>query len=283
MYPAAFSYEAPTSVADAVRLLQQHGDDAKLLAGGHSLLPAMKLRLAQPKVIVDLGRIGGLSGIRLDGDALVIGALTTHGDIEKSSVVREHCPVLAEVASQIGDDQVRHRGTFGGSLAHADPGGDWPAVALAFDAQLTAVGPNGQRTVAATDFFVDLLTTALAADEVLTEVRLPRVGRRAAYEKVRNRASGYAVVGVAAVVETSGGTISSAAIGITGAAGKPSRASAAEAALAGKPATAETIAAASALAADGLDCLDDIHASAGYRAHLVRVHTRRALARALGI
>ncbi len=281
MYPAAFDYFAPRSLDEAVRLLAEHGEDAKILAGGHSLLPAMKLRLAQPPVLIDVGRVPELAGIRMDGDTLVIGATTTHSAIEHSELVRQRCPLLAEVAPHIGDVQVRHRGTIGGSLAHADPAGDWPAAALALDATLTAFGPGGQRSIAARDFFLDILTTALAPDEVLTEIRIPNPGRRAAYEKARNRASGYAVVGVAVAVETAGGTVSTVAVGVTGAAGKPSRATAAEAALAGKPISAEAIAAAAAHAADGLDCLSDLQASSAYRAHLVQVLTQRALRRAL--
>lgn len=283
MYPAGFSYYAPRSVADAVRLLSEHPDDAKLLAGGHSLLPAMKLRLAQPGTIVDIGHIAELSGIRLEGEALIIGAGTTHGEIERSPVVQEHYPLLSEAASHIGDLQVRHRGTIGGSLAHADPAADWPAVVLALDAELTTVGPNGTRTIAARNFFVDLFTTALAPDEVLTAVRVARPRGASAYEKARNRASGYALVGVAVAADRSNGTMSSVSIGITGAAGKPSRAAVAESMLAGQPASPQSISDAASHAADGLDCLDDIQASADYRRHLVQVLTRRALARALGV
>jgi carbon-monoxide dehydrogenase medium subunit len=286
MYPAAFSYHAPRSVGEAVSLLVQHGDDAKLLAGGHSLLPAMKLRLVQPKVIVDISRLGELSGIRRDGELLVVGAVTTHREIERSPVVQEQCPLLAEVAPHIGDVQVRHRGTIGGSLAHADPAGDWPAAILALDAELKVIGPNGERTIAAGDFFVDLLTTALAPNEVLIEVRIPRPGRPGAYEKMRNRASGYAIVGVAVAVDRTNGTIGTiggVGIGITGATGTPTRAAAAEAALANQPAKPDTIRAAADRAADGLDCLDDLHASADYRRHLVEVFTRRALSRALAL
>lgn len=282
MFPAAFDYHAPASIAEAVKLLVLHGDGAKVLAGGHSLIPAMKLRLAQPQVLVDIGHIPGLSGIRLDGDTLVIGAMTTHRAIEQSVLVAEHCPLLADVAPHIGDVQVRHRGTIGGSLAHHDPAGDWPAAIIALDAELKAVGPSGERTIAAKDFFVELLTTALAPDEVLTEIRIPHPERAGAYEKAKNQASGFALVGVAVAVSQAGGVIQSAGIGITGAAGKASRASAAEAALVGHPATAATVAAAAGLAADGLDCSADLHASAEYRANLVRVLTRRALTRALG-
>jgi carbon-monoxide dehydrogenase medium subunit len=281
MYPAPFSYHAPRSVTEAVGLLVQHGDDAKLLAGGHSLLPAMKLRLAQPAVIIDISRLGDLSGIRHDGDALVIGATTTHREIERSPVVQEHCPLLAELAPHIGDIQVRQRGTIGGSLAHADPAGDWPAAILALDAELKAVGPNGERTIAARDFFVDLLTTALAPNEVLTEIRIPRPGRAAAYEKQHNRASGYAIVGVAVAADRSNGMVGAVGIGITGAAATPSRAAAAEAALANQTASPDAIRAAAAHAADGLDCTSDIHASADYRRHMVEVLSRRALTRAL--
>ncbi|MBI3971880.1 MAG: xanthine dehydrogenase family protein subunit M [Chloroflexi bacterium] len=283
MYPAPFRYHAPRSLDEAIRLLAEHGDEAKILAGGHSLLPAMRLRLAQPKVLVDIGRVPDLSGIRLDGGTLVIGAMTTHREIERSSAVKERCPLLAEVAPHIGDVQVRHRGTIGGSLAHADPASDWPAAILALDAGLKVIGPNGERTIPARDFFVDVLTTALAPDEVLAEIRIPRPGRAGAYEKARNRASGFAVVGVAVAAEQQDGKVASIGIGITGAAGRPARAEAAEQVLLGRPASPDTLSEAAAQAAVGLDCTPDLHASAEYRRHLVQILTRRALSRALGV
>jgi carbon-monoxide dehydrogenase medium subunit len=283
MFPAAFSYRAPRTLSEAVSLLAEHGDDAKIIAGAHSLLPAMKLRLAQPKLLVDIGKLRDLIGIRSEGDALVVGAGTTHGEIERSDVIRERCPLLAQVAPLIGDIQVRNRGTIGGSLAHADPAGDWPAAVLALDADLKAIGSKGERTIAARDFFVDVLTTALAPDEVLTEIRIPRPGRPAAYEKARNRASGYALVGVAVAAEQAGGNVTAVGIGITGAAGKPTRAEQAELALLSRPASPDAVNDAAAKAAEGLDCLEDIHASAEYRAHLTAVFAKRALARALGV
>lgn len=281
MYPAAFSYQAPRSLDEAVALLAQHGEGAKLLAGGCSLLPAMKLRLAQPAMLIDISRVTELAGIRMDGDTLVLGAATTHSAIEQSDLVRGHCPLLAEVAPHIGDVQVRHRGTIGGSLAHADPAADWPAAILALDAELRAMGPRGERSIAARDFFVDMLTTALAPGEVLTEIRIPRPGRRGAYEKARNRASGYALVGVAVALDMNNGQIASAGIGVTGATEKPVRAAAAERALAGQQPAEAAIQQAAAQAAQGLTCLDDIHANPEYRQHLVEVLTRRALTRAL--
>jgi carbon-monoxide dehydrogenase medium subunit len=243
----------------------------------------MKLRLSQPKVIIDLGRIAEMAGIRQDGDALVIGAGTTHSAIEHSALVRDRCSLLAETAPRIGDVQVRHRGTIGGSLAHADPAGDWPAAVLALDAELAVRGPQGMRTIAVRDFFVDVLTTALSPDEVLTEIRIPQPNRRGAYEKARNRASGYAVVGIAVALELANGRIGSVGIGVTGAADRPGRASTAEAALLSQPVSEAAIRQAGALATRGLTCLDDVQASAAYRQHLVDVLTRRALTRALGL
>lgn len=281
MYPAAFSYMRATSVSDAIRLLSEHGDDAKLLAGGHSLLPAMKLRLAQPGTLIDIGGLQELKGITLDGGTLVIGAATPHRAIERSAVVAEHCPLLADVAPHIGDVQVRARGTIGGSLAHADPAGDWPAAILALDADLVVVGPNGQRTIPAQEFFQEILTTALASNEVLTSIRIANPWRAGAYEKMHNPASGYAIVGVAAAAQQAQGVVQRIGIGITGAAGVPTRATAAEQLLVGAAPSAQAIAAAADHAADGLTCLEDIHASPTYREHLVRVLTRRALTRVL--
>ena len=275
MYPSAFDYHRPSTIDEAVSLLTQHGDDAKLLAGGHSLIPAMKLRLARPKVIVDIGRIANLSYIRDAGSHVAIGAMTTHGDIGASALLAEHCPLMSETATHIGDAQVRNRGTIGGSLAHADPAADWPAAVLALDAEIDAVGPRGKRTLRADAFFVDLLQTALAADELLCEIRVPKTSRRVAYVKTEQKASGFALVGVAVVIGDG-----SVRVGVTGVAAKAYRAAAVEHALAGQALTAEAIAEAAGHAADGVDALGDIHASAGFRAHLAAVNTRRALTRA---
>jgi aerobic carbon-monoxide dehydrogenase medium subunit len=278
--PAAFAYHRAASVADALALLHEHGDGAKLLAGGHSLLPVMKLRLAEPSHLVDIGDLAELRGVRLDGDALRIGALTTHHQLETDPAVRERCPLLAETAARIGDRQVRNRGTLGGALAHADAAADYPAPILALDAEIVARGTGGERTIPASDFFLAFLTTALAPDELLTEVRVPVAPPRtgASYQKLANQASGYAVVGVAAVVALNpDGTCAQARVGITGAAESPLRATAVEAALRGAPLDEPTVRAAADLATDGLDPLDDLHAAADYRLAVTRGLTRRAL------
>ncbi len=280
MIPTAFDYVAATSVADATAFLAAHPDDSKVVAGGHSLIPLMKLRLAAPKYLLDISRIPGLRGIREVNGALEIGALTTHYDLESSPLVRERLPVLAETASIIGDVQVRNRGTFGGVLAHADPAADYPAVILALGAEITAVGPNGQRTLKSDGFFVDLLTTALAPTELITTVRvsIPGANTGAAYEKFPHPASRYAITGVAAVVTLgSDGKVSSAAIGVTGAGSKAIRATAAERGLVGRSLDAAALEAAGAAAAEAIDPIGDIHASEEYRRHLVRELTARAL------
>ncbi len=279
MIPAAFEYFAPQSVKEAIGLLEKHGDDAKLLAGGHSLLPIMKLRLAQPKVIVDIGRIGGLDGIKADGQKIAIGALVTHDAVEHNALLKEKCPLLPEAAAVIGDMQVRNRGTIGGSLAHADPAADYPAAMLALDSEVVATGPKGTRTIPGGQFFVEMLTTALQPNEIITEVRVPALARGtgAAYLKHAHPASGYAVVGVAALVTVSGGKCERAAIGITGVAGKAYRATAVEKALAGQALDEATVAKAAAHAADGVDAQGDLYASAQFRAHLATVYTKRAV------
>ena len=274
MYPANFDYIRPRSVDEAVRLLQRHGDGAKVLAGGHSLIPAMKLRLATPNVVLDIARIAELSYIRRAGDRIAIGATTTHVDIETSTVLREASPLLAETASHIGDVQVRNKGTIGGSLIHADPAADYPAAILALEAEIDLVGPRGTRTVRAADFFVDLLQSAAAPDELLTEIRVRATGPSVAYEKTEQKASGFAIAGVA-VVAWPGGV----RVGVTGVAPKAYRATAVESTL-GTGRSADAIALASLRAADGIDPLADIHATAEYRAHLAQTNTRRALGRA---
>ena len=284
MIPTAFAYVAARSVDEAVSLLKEHGDEAKLLAGGHSLLPMMKLRLAAPSILIDIGRIKGLSGIALSGIArhngtLSICAASTHSTIEHSAELRDHCPLLAETAAKIGDRQVRNRGTIGGSLAHADPAADLPAAVLALGATLLARSADGERTIAADDFFVDLLTTALAPGEMLTEIRVPSVQHAGtAYVKFANPASGYALVGVAASLELdSSGRCQGARVAITGAGSKATRAGAVEAALAGQAFDETTAGRAAVHAAEGIDLLSDIHGSAEYRGHLCRVLTRRAI------
>ncbi len=279
MIPAAFEYFAPTSVREAISLLQQHGDDAKVLAGGHSLLPLMKFRLAQPKVVVDIGRIPGLDGITVAGDKVVIGALATHDAVERSPILKEKCPLLPETAAVIGDMQVRNRGTIGGSLAHADPSADYPGAILALDAEIVATGPAGTRTIPARDFFVEMLTTALGPAELITEVRVPVLppGTGTAYLKHPHPASGYAVVGVAVVLRVAKGRCEHVAIGINGVAGKAYRATAVEQALQGKALDEQTVAAAASRAADGVDAQSDLYASAEFRKHLASVYTKRAV------
>jgi aerobic carbon-monoxide dehydrogenase medium subunit len=282
MFPTEFQYFAPKSVAEAISLLQQHGDDAKILAGGHSLLPAMKLRLAQPAVLVDIGKIAELKGVTVNG-GVSIGALTTYRMLEESAELRAACPVIVDTVGLIGDAQVRNRGTIGGSLAHSDPAADLPAVILALGATLSAQGSNGSRDISADDMFTEMLTTALEPTEVLTKISVPRIGKGegAAYAKLIQPASRYAIVGVAAYVKLDGGNVAAARIAVTGAGPMATRQSAAEAALVGSSGDEAAIAAASAKAGDDMDYLGDIHASEEYRRAMVKVYTRRALTKAL--
>src|SRR3984893_4149985 len=274
MISAAFDYVRPATLDDALGLLAKYGGDAKVLAGGHSLIPAMKLRLSQPKIVVDIGRIGDLRSIGERNGKIAIGALTTHFDIESSDLLGRSCPLLPEVAGKIGDVQVRNKGTIGGSCVHADPAGDWPAAMLALDAEFEITGPRGSRTVAAKDFFVDMLTSAVDPGEILKSIRLPVTAKRVAYAKFTQKASGFAIAGVAAVVDE---TRKSVAIGVTGVAAKAYRATGVESALRGLELSAANIGTAAQKAADGIDALSDIHASAEFRAHLACVQARRAL------
>jgi aerobic carbon-monoxide dehydrogenase medium subunit len=285
MTATSFEYHAPTTLQEALSLLTQYNGEAKILAGGHSLIPIMNLRLAQPKALIDLGKIAGLSSIKEENGTIAIGAMTTHYMVESSALLKDKLPILPETAAVIGDVQVRNRGTIGGSIAHADPAGDFPAAAVALDMQLKVVGPRGERTIGSRDFFVDILTTALQPDEILTEIRVPVFAPRtgSAYEKFSNPASRYAIVGAAAVVTVDGnGVCQKASVGLNGISGKPVAAVGVEQALVGKRLNDQTIQEASAKAADGLEPLGDIFASADYRAHLARVYTKRALARASG-
>jgi carbon-monoxide dehydrogenase medium subunit len=278
-----FEYHTPTTLQEAVALLTRYDGEAKILAGGHSLLPIMNLRLAQPKALIDIGKIPGLAGIKEENGSIVIGAMTTHFAVESSSLLKQKVPVLAETAAVIGDVQIRNRGTIGGSIAHADPAGDLPATAVALDMQLKVTGPQGERTVNARQFFVDILTTALQPDEILTEIRVSAFAARtgSAYEKFPNPASRYAIVGAAAVVTVDGnGVCQKVGIGLNGVTGKPVAALGVEQALVGKPLDDRSIQEAAAKATDGLDALGDIFASATYRAHLARVFTKRALTQA---
>jgi carbon-monoxide dehydrogenase medium subunit len=279
MYPAQFEYHTPGTVREALDLLGRHKDDAKLLAGGHSLLPAMKLRLAQPAHLVDLRKVPGLTGIKEEGGMLVIGAMATHYAVESSPVVKSRCPVLAATAGQIGDPMVRNMGTIGGSLAHADPAADYPAAIIALGAEMVAEGPKGKRTIKADDFFKGLLTTALGPDEILTEVRVPVCGPKVgcAYLKFPHPASRFAVVGVAAVLTVDGGKVTKAGIGITGAGTKATRAKGVEAGLMGKTLDAATIQAAADKAPDGVDVQADLQGSEEYKRHLLKVFARRAI------
>ncbi len=281
MIPAAFTYHRPRTVQAALQLLQKHGADAKLLAGGQSLLPMMKLRLVAPAHLVDLGRITSLRRIRLRDGRVVLGALATHWMIESSAVVRRGARALADTAATIGDVQVRNLGTLGGSLVHGDPAADYPATMLALDAEFTLVGLDGERTVPADQFFQGVMTTAAREDEILTEVSVPVPPARfgAAYVKMTNPASGFALAGVAAALRLDeAGRCTHVRVAVTGVAGAAYRALRVEKALSGREPTDEMIAQAAAEASDGVEANEDIHASAGYRLHLARVLTRRALA-----
>jgi carbon-monoxide dehydrogenase medium subunit len=272
--PTAFEYQRATSIDDALARLKA-SDGGKFIAGGHSLVPLMKLRLSEPRVLIDIARIPGLAGIREQGGAIEIGAGTTHHDVATSALLRKVCPVLAETAAEIGDPQVRNRGTFGGSLAHADPAADYPAAMLALDAEVQIRGLKGSRSVKATDFFQGLFTVDLAPEEMIVGVRFAPA-RAAAYVKLHQRASHFAIVGVAAALEVAGGVIQHARLGITGASTHATRLTAVEQALAGQPAKADSFARASALAT--LDEVNsDIHASEEYRRAMIKVVTRRAL------
>jgi carbon-monoxide dehydrogenase medium subunit len=279
--PTAFDYQRATSLDDALAKLAAAGGEAKLLAGGHSLVPLMKLRLSEPKVLIDISRIPGLSGVREKDGRIEIGAGTTHADVASSSLLREKCPMVADTAAEIGDPQVRNRGTLGGSLAHADPSADYPAAMLAVDAEIHLKGPKGWRAVKASDFFRDLFTVDLAPDELIAGVQFAPV-KTAAYAKLHQRASHFAIVGVAAALDVAQGTIRSARVGLTGASTHALRLSSVERALVGKPASAKTIEEAAREAGAGIEPVNaDIHASEDYRRAMIPVFTRRALAAAL--
>ncbi|HKW88448.1 MAG TPA: xanthine dehydrogenase family protein subunit M [Candidatus Acidoferrales bacterium] len=284
MIPAAFEYESPSTLEEALRLLGRHGDEAKILAGGHSLLPMMKLRLAAPRYVVDIGRLRGMDYIREEKDKIAVGALVTHAQIASSELLREKCTLLPETAAVIGDMQVRNRGTIGGSLAHADPAADYPAAILALDAEMVVQSSSCKRTIPAEKFFVDLLSTGIRPGEILTEIRVPvrREGEGFAYRKFHQPASGFAIVGAAARVTIgSGGKIEELALGMTGVGSKAYRASAVENALRGKNAGEKLIAEASDKAAQGVEPLSDIFASAEYRREMASVFARRAIAAAI--
>jgi len=280
MFPSAFDYHRPSSVEEAVRLMGAH-PDAKVLAGGHSLIPAMKLRLAMPEALIDINRIEALRGVR-HGDEVRIGAMTTYADLLDDDGLAGRYALVHDAANHVGDVQVRNRGTLGGSLAHADPASDYTAVVLALGARVTAVGPEGERTIEADDLFVDLYTTALRPDELLSEITIPvmpgRVGT--AYAKHRHPASGYPVVGIAVVLTMEGDAVATARVAVTGATSKATRATGAEAALVGNAPDDATIDRAAAVAPEGLEINGDAYASEEYRRHLITVMTGRVLRQA---
>ncbi len=285
MIPAKFDYVRPSSVGDAVTALAGGGDDAKVIAGGQSLLPLLRLRLAYPSLLVDVGGLDDLVGVSDAGSHLMIGARTTHYQLVHDPLIAQHCGLLAEAAGTVADPAVRHRGTLGGSLAHADPAGDLPAVVLALNATLVARGPAGEREIPAGDFFVDYLTTALGPGEILTGVRVPKLGSDWGYryEKFHRTAQAWAIVGVAALVRRSDGHVAEARVGLTNMGSVPVRAAAVEAAVSGAQASSEALQAAAAGAAEGTQPPADLHGQPDYRRHLARVLTGRALEAAAGV
>jgi carbon-monoxide dehydrogenase medium subunit len=284
MIPAKFDYVRPSSLDDALSALTSGGEDAKVIAGGQSLLPLLRLRFSYPSVLVDVGGLDALRGVRDLGDSLEIGALTTHYELTRDPLIAAHCGLLAQAAGTIADPAVRHRGTIGGALAHADPAGDLPAVVTALDATLVATGPGGERTIAPADFFTDYLTTSLAPGEVLTAVRVPKLdGWGYRYEKFHVTAQAWAIVGVAAVARRSDGHVAEARVGLTNMGSVPVRAYAVEAAASGAEASAAALSAAAGRADEGTSPPSDLRGAADYRRHLARVLTGRALAAAAGV
>jgi carbon-monoxide dehydrogenase medium subunit len=281
--PAPFDYVAPTSVADALAALAEAGDDGKVIAGGQSLLPILRMRLNAPDKLIDLGKVEELKGISEDGDHLVIGAMTTYTDVLASDAVRQHASLLAAAVAEVADPQIRHRGTVGGALVHADPAGDVGAPALALDCELVIVGSGGERTVAAQDFFTDLFETAVGDGELLKAIRVPKhTGWGAHYEKFVRVAHQWSIVAVGATVRVDAGSIAEAKIGLTNMGSTPLRATAVEQALVGRPATDEAVREACAAAAEGTDPPSDLNGDADYRRHLATVLTRRAVLAAAG-
>ncbi|MGQ0576790.1 MAG: FAD binding domain-containing protein [Pseudonocardia sp.] len=283
MIPSKFDYVKPSSIEEAVEALRSGGDDAKILAGGQSLIPVLRLRLAAPSLLIDLGGIAALRGIRSDGDRIAIGAMTSYHDIIRDDLVKEHVSLLAQATETVADNQVRHRGTLGGSLAHADPAGDLGAVALALDAEMVIAGSGGSRTVGAAEFFVDYFTTAIGEGEILTEIRFPRyTGWGSHYEKFNRTAQAWSMVAIAAAIRTEGGTIAEARVGLTNMGTTPIRATGVEQALVGQPASADAVRAAAERVTDGTAAPSDADAAADYREHLARVLTGRAVLAAAG-
>ncbi len=283
MIPGSFDYFAPRSIAEAIELLTDHKDDVKVLSGGQSLLPLMKMRLSKPGYIVDIGKIPGLDGIVEEGNSLVLGALVTHAQIEYSELLQKRCPLLPQTAATIADIQIRNRGTIGGSVAHADPAGDMPAAIMALDAEIKVVGPNGERWVKADDFFLGLLMSVLEPDEIVSAVRVPVTDKdKTAYLKAAPRSSGFAVVGVAVrLTMDSAGTCTRAALGITGITDKAYRPSRTEEILSGRKLDPTIIAEAAVESTRNIDVIEDINGSTEYRTHLTQVYVERAITAAL--
>ncbi len=283
MIPVQFDYLAPSSVEEALAALAEHGDEAKILAGGQSLLPVLRLRLNAPEFVIDLGRIDSMRGVRDEGDVIAIGAMTPHAVVQTDPLIAEHAGLLHEAVQHLADAQIRHRGTLGGALAHADPAGDMGAPALALGAQFVIAGSSGTRTVEAQDFFVDLFETAIGEDEILTEIRIPKhTGWGAHYEKFVRVAHQWPIVAVAATVRVDGDTIAEARVGLTNMGATPLRAHGVEAALQGQPATEDAVRAAAAHATEGTNPPSDLNGDAAYRSHLAEVLTRRAVLAAVG-
>jgi aerobic carbon-monoxide dehydrogenase medium subunit len=283
MIPGAFEYYAPRSLTDAVKFLTEHKDDVKVLSGGQSLLPLMKMRLSKPGFIVDIGRIPGLDMITEEGDSLIIGGLITHAQIESSELLKKKCPLLPQTATTIADVQVRNCGTIGGSVAHADPAGDWPATIVTLDAEIKIVGPNGERRVKCADFFLGLLMSVLEPDEIVTAIKVPITGNdKTAYLKAAPRSSGFAVVGVAVRLALDGNeTCNEIAVGITGVTDKAYRAERVEQMLKGKRLGASAIEQAAREATRNIEVIEDINGSSEYRKHLTEVYVARAMEAAL--
>lgn len=284
MIPSTFEYLAPTTIEEALAALTEHGDDAKVLAGGQSLLPILRLRMNTPETVIDLGRIPQLREITDDGDALVIGAMATHDQVRKHALVTEHAVLLSETLGQVADPQVRHRGTVGGALVHADPAGDVGTAALALDAEMVIVGPNGSRTVAAQDFFVGLFTSAVGEDELLTQIRIPKhTGWGGHYEKFVRLVHQWSIVAVAASVKVEGGSIRDARVALTNMGATPLRARSVEQALVGQAPSEDVVRRAVASVADGTEPPSDLNGAADYRKHLAGVLARRAVLASAGV
>jgi carbon-monoxide dehydrogenase medium subunit len=281
--PSKFDYVKPSSVADAIAALRDGGDDAKILAGGQSLIPVLRLRLAAPSVLIDLGGIPELRGVREDGDRIAIGAMTSYYDVVRDDLVKQHVTLLAQATETVADNQVRHRGTIGGSLAHADPAGDLGAVALALDAEMVIAGADGTRTVPASEFFLDYFTTAIGETEILTEILFPKyTGWGSHYEKFNRTAQAWSMVAIAAAIRVDGGSIAEARVGLTNMGTTPIRATGVEQALVGQPATADAVRAAAEHVTEGTAAPSDADAAADYREHLAKVLTGRAVLAAAG-